>query len=355
MKRLKANNSAEASLPMPHLLKASLKNSGFKAAVRTDGVLEMMVYGEIVNHDTVMLYEYYGIPTDTLVSAIGIKQQIDKAGSSYSKICLRINSPGGSAFEGIAIGNILKATGKTIDVFIDAMAASAASIVAMSGTTITMANNAMMMIHNAWTDCTGYASDMRKMADTLDTISSSIGQTYADKTGKTLDEIRALMDAETWMGAADCVKNGFATGITAEASKPAMAMARTFAVMNRLKLPASFLNAAKCACDCSNCGAANCQNCSDAKCDDLNCANCPMQASTTTNRGTASVHNDPEVTNVCECPCQNCAEDNCDECTNRDCDDANCSNCPMQAEAANRSNLSLIQARQWEIEHGIHA
>lgn len=256
----------------PLALKATSKPF-FRASVTTDGEFEILLYDEIGA-------DWIGNGT----TAKSVRASLDTA-EAYSKIVLRINSPGGDAFEGIAIGNVLKATGKPIDVYVDGLAASAASIVAMCGDTITMASNAMIMVHNAWTLCAGYASDMRKMADTLDKISASIAQTYVDKTGKPLDEIQALMDAESWMSASDCVENGFATAIAA-ANEPAIAMARGFKVLNLMKrVPESLQNkrnddldsADGCQCDCQACQDGDCANCSNVDCDDPNCADCPMQ------------------------------------------------------------------------------
>lgn len=297
----------------------------FQASLRSDGVLEMQIYGDIVNQDYITMMEWYGIPTDGMVSSIGVKKQIDQAAGSFSKIVLRINSPGGSAFEGIAIGNIIKSSGKPIEVHIDAIAASAASVVAMCGNTITMANNAMMMVHNAWTDCEGYAADMRKMADTLDTISASIAQTYADKSGKSLEDVIALMDAETWMGATECLEMGFCTAIAKEQAEPAaMAMAKGFQVLNQMKHVPEALKAAA--------------------------------AAPQAEPPRAEVNNEQQQTEVCECPCQSCADGNCSDCTNSSCNDENCENCPMQGGGTgNSSNLSLFQCRQWEIERGIRA
>jgi enoyl-CoA hydratase/carnithine racemase len=120
----------------------------------------------------------------------------------------------------------------------------------------------------------------------LDKVSESIAQTFVDRTGKSMDEIKAMMEAETWMSAADCVKNGFATQIAEEPdeqSGEAMALARTFKSLKFHKhLPKQLQNdeAAEeqmCACDCSNCVAGDCANCTNQDCTDMNCVDCPMQ------------------------------------------------------------------------------
>ena len=101
----------------------------------------------------------------------------------------------GDAFEGVAAYNILRAQGKPVDVYVDALAASSASIIAMAGDTITMGPNCIMMVHNAWSVSKGYAADMRKMADVLDTVSAAIGETYVSRTGLSVSRVKALMDA----------------------------------------------------------------------------------------------------------------------------------------------------------------
>lgn len=241
----------------------------FGASVQNDGTLEMLVYEEIGSN---------GMGGG--VRAADMKQQIDKAGV-FDNIRLRINSPGGDAFEGIAIGNLIKAQKKPVQVCIDGLAASAASIVAMCGDSIEMSSNAMQMIHNAWAVGVGNADELRKMADTLDKVSASIAQTYADKTGKSLDEIKAMMAAETWMSAEDAVKGGFATSIASDDDSEAIAFAKT-TVATKAKakffknIPTQF-QAAVCACDCENCSNLKCSDCTMKDCDDESCFGCPNQ------------------------------------------------------------------------------
>lgn len=173
-----------------------------RAAATADDALEMLLYGDIGE-------SWYSEG----ITANGIKNKIAAAGP-HSKIRLRINSFGGDAFEGVCIGNYLKSTGKPIEVCVDGLAASAASIIAMCGDTIKMAPNALMMVHNASTGVYGYASEMRKVADVLDTISGAVAQTYVTRTGQNKTKIKELMDAETWMDAKTCVKDGFATEVS---------------------------------------------------------------------------------------------------------------------------------------------
>lgn len=139
-----------------------------------------------------------------------------KAVGNVSKINLFINSGGGNIFEAQAIFSMLKRFNAYKTVYIDGLAASAASVIAMAGDKITMPANAMIMIHKAWAAQGGNADDMRKLADTLDQVDSSIAETYQAKTGKAKDEIMELLSAETWMTAADAIEMGFADEMQAE-------------------------------------------------------------------------------------------------------------------------------------------
>lgn len=139
-------------------------------------------------------------------------------------IDLRINSPGGSVTDGIAIYNLLKRHKATVNVFVDGVAASMASVIAMAGDTITIPENALMMIHNPWGGAMGDADEMRKTADLLDKMKKALLSAYADKTGLDDDEISSMMDAETWMTGAEAVEKGFATQ-----TSDAVELAATFA------------------------------------------------------------------------------------------------------------------------------
>jgi ATP-dependent protease ClpP protease subunit len=131
-------------------------------------------------------------------------------GSASRPVRLRINSPGGDAFSGAAIYNLLKGHpgGVTVDVL--GLAASAASLIAMAGAPVRMAENALMMIHDPWTIVMGNADRLRAVLEQLDRDADSLARTYAKKTGKGTEEIRELMRAETWMTAEEAIAAGFA-------------------------------------------------------------------------------------------------------------------------------------------------
>lgn len=124
-------------------------------------------------------------------------------------INVRINSPGGDVFAGQAIYSMLKRCKSKIVVYIDGLAASIASLVAMAGDTVIMPKNSMMMIHKPWTFTAGNANDMRETAETLDKVEKSILVAYTDKTGLSEDEITALLEAETWLTATEAKEKGF--------------------------------------------------------------------------------------------------------------------------------------------------
>lgn len=135
-------------------------------------------------------------------------------------INLHINSPGGEVFDGIAIHSALVAHPATVNVFIDGMAASIASVIALAGNTITISSYAMMMIHEASGLCIGDAADMAQTGALLDKISGVIAGFYADRAGGSADDWRAKMHAETWLTGAEAVACGLADVIAAPPASP---------------------------------------------------------------------------------------------------------------------------------------
>lgn len=145
------------------------------------------------------------------VSALSIKKQLD---SMTGDIIVRINSPGGDVFDGIAIYSILKQHDGEINVFIDGLAASIASTIAMAGDSITMAENAFMMIHDPWSFSVGDAAEHRATAELLDKVKGSVVNTYQKKTDLDPKKISDMMTDETWLTAYEAFDMGFATEIT---------------------------------------------------------------------------------------------------------------------------------------------
>lgn len=146
------------------------------------------------------------------VSAKGFLAELGAAPEG-APIDLRLNSPGGSVFDAVAIHNALRRHPGAVTVWIDGIAASAASYVAMAGDEIVMPENAFLMIHDPAGLVAGTAGDMRAMAEALDKIKTTLVRGYAGRTGRPEDEIAALMSAETWFDASDALAAGLATRI----------------------------------------------------------------------------------------------------------------------------------------------
>jgi len=163
----------------------------------------------------IWIYEDIG---DTWIGGLSAKQFADelKAAGAVNEINIYLNSSGGSVMDGLAIYNTLKRhkAHKTVD--IDGFAVSIASLVAMAGDTIRMAENGMFMIHDPWIVTSGTADDLRTQAQAMDKIKDGLAETYHKKAVSTLDEIKDMMSAETWLSAAEALDLGFIDEITAE-------------------------------------------------------------------------------------------------------------------------------------------
>jgi ATP-dependent Clp protease protease subunit len=165
--------------------------------------------GEIWLYDQVGEGWFGGMSAKTFVAEMQKLGKVDV-------INLHINSPGGSVFDGVAIYNSLKSHPARIEVDVDSVAASIASVIAMAGDEIRMAQNAMMMIHDPMGVAMGTAEEMRKTAELLDQIKGVIAGTYAKRTGMKDAEVMALMAEETWMSADEALDMGFADTVTEE-------------------------------------------------------------------------------------------------------------------------------------------
>lgn len=164
----------------------------------------------------IWLYEQIGEDFWSGGGVTSKKFQEELAAIKAKQIELHINSPGGSVFEGVTIYNLLKQHEAKITTFIDGLAASIASVIALAGDSVVMAANALFMIHNPSGVVFGTSSDMRKTADVLDKIRSTMSGVYSGKSGKTEEEINNLLDAETWMTADEALEMGFVDGIAEE-------------------------------------------------------------------------------------------------------------------------------------------
>jgi ATP-dependent protease ClpP protease subunit len=151
-------------------------------------------------------------------------------------IDLRVNSPGGAVFDGIAIYTALLDHPAVVDVTVDGVAASAASFVSMAGDTVSMQKPAKMMIHDASGIVLGNAADMQEMADLLNELSDTIAGIYADRAGGTVATWREAMKAETWYSAAAAVEAGLADQVVNDTTQPAPEDRRSQVIRARARL-----------------------------------------------------------------------------------------------------------------------
>lgn len=178
-----------------------------KQAAET-GVLELYIYGDVQGDG----YDWWTDQTiESETSANHFREELAKY-PNVTQINVYINSYGGSVFEGTAIYNQLRRHPAHKTVYIDGFACSVASVIAMAGDEVVMPRNAMMMIHRAIMGAWGNSDELRKAADDLDVINRGNRQAYLQKAGEKLseEELVAMLDAETWLTAEDCLRLGLA-------------------------------------------------------------------------------------------------------------------------------------------------
>jgi ATP-dependent Clp endopeptidase proteolytic subunit ClpP len=154
-----------------------------------------------------------------------------------AKINLHINSPGGSVFDGVAIYNALRAHSAEVTTHIDGLAASIASVIALAGDKVLIAENAMIMIHNPSAFVFGESDYLRKQADVLDQIAETLITTYASKTGEDREAIKAAMAAETWYTAKEAIAAKLADEVTAPLQAVACSSAEELRALGYSKVP----------------------------------------------------------------------------------------------------------------------
>lgn len=184
-----------------NLIKALAKTneaSWYRMEVK-DSVADVYIYDEI---------SWFGISADKFVK--------DLQAIEANKIRLHLNTPGGSVFDGIAIYNALKQHKATVETYIEGLAASTGSIIALAGDKIYMAENAFYMIHHPWILTVGDSAELRKTADLLDKISGVMISTYMKVSDQSEEQIKKWLDEETWFTAQEAKDAGFIDEITDE-------------------------------------------------------------------------------------------------------------------------------------------
>ena len=146
------------------------------------------------------------------MSAVNLSKQLDAMGD-VEQIDVFINSYGGEVAEGLAIYNALRRHNAKVRTYCDGFACSIASVIFMAGDERIMNESSLLMIHNAWTWASGNAEELRKQADDLEKITQASVEAYKAHSSLTEEEIKALMDNETWILPEEALEYGFATSI----------------------------------------------------------------------------------------------------------------------------------------------
>lgn len=172
----------------------------FMAAEEGDA-LEVVIYGDITSWEWI----------ESDVSSYTLSKLIRESGAK--RITVHINSYGGEVSEGLAIYNALRNHPAAIRTICDGFACSAASVVFMAGDERVMNEASLLMIHNAWTYASGNAEELRKAADDLEIISDTVAKAYEAYVKISEEELKALLDGESWIKPEDALEMGFATSI----------------------------------------------------------------------------------------------------------------------------------------------
>lgn len=168
------------------------------------------INGDIICTDMKWIYDW--LEYESCCPA-DVKNVITELKDESEELKVIINSPGGDVQAGQEIYSVLKDVKNHVTIEVQSMAASAASMIAMAGDTVRMSPVSLLMIHNASTRAAGDYRDMQHTAEVLQTVNAAIMQAYIAKTGKTEDELKVMMDKETWLTANQCLEYGFADEI----------------------------------------------------------------------------------------------------------------------------------------------
>lgn len=183
------------------LIKFQARDSkGFSIKADADGIrAEIIVYGQIGT----------SMWDDSGMSAQKFSDELKALPSTVKNLDVRINSPGGDVFQGITIYNRLKQHPAKITVYIDGLAASIASIIALAGDEVIIGDGALFMVHKPWTWTMGNSDELDTTVERLIQIEDEMVTIYKAKSGLPRDEIKSLLRAETWMSADEAIEKGF--------------------------------------------------------------------------------------------------------------------------------------------------
>lgn len=159
----------------------------------------------------ILIYDEIGPSYWGLVGADEVSEALTQMSGKH--VTVRLNSPGGSVDEGVAIYNAMRRHAGGLTVVVDGLAASMASYLLQAGEERVVSSNSMVMVHDPWTIAIGNAEQLRKGADVLDKYRDRLVPDYANRSGRSQDEVRAMMSEETWMAGEEIVAAGFADRI----------------------------------------------------------------------------------------------------------------------------------------------
>ena len=187
-----------------------MKNRKYFSLEKAKQTATLNIYGDITS--------WPWLESD--VSASNLSKQLE-ALTDVDEINVYINSYGGEVAEGLAIYNALRRHKAKVRTFCDGFACSIASVIFMAGEERIMNESSLLMIHNAWSCVSGNAAELRKQADDLEKITEASVKAYKAHSSLAEEEIKALLDAESWISPEEAVSYGFATAIEKAEQKAA--------------------------------------------------------------------------------------------------------------------------------------
>lgn len=190
---------------MSKLLDFPKNRSSVFMKTKSETSAEMILYGAVGS-------DYFGDG----ITAKQISEQLKALPSTVKEISVRINSPGGDVFEGIAIYNRLKQHSAKVVCYVDGLAASIASVIMLAGDEVIIGEGALVMVHLPWTMAVGDRKQLDEVIDRLAGIEEQMISIYSKKTKLGRFELKKLLEAETWMSADEAIANGFANTKMAE-------------------------------------------------------------------------------------------------------------------------------------------
>ena len=201
---------------------------------------ELLINGDIVSDELAWVYDWYEIPYFCPKMAREAVEALEPGETLH----VTINSPGGDVYAGQEVFSILYNIRhiNSVEIEVQSLAASAASVIAMAGKTVKMSPVAALMIHNCSTYASGDYRAMTHTAEVLKKINGCLVQAYIQKTGMTQEDLLDMMDNETWLSANDCVKYGFADEIIKNDDEPQLILN---AVIGKLSITNAMIEAAK--------------------------------------------------------------------------------------------------------------